>query len=148
MSHYVYDTNCLVALAATGHKQHRATNADQDQRQSRGEAMVVVMHCIEEAYSVLTRSPMPIRCRPADAWVWVQAWTKQAVLVDLKPQERLGALQAGVGLGIAGGQIHDYLIAACARKAGAGTLVTWNLRHFARWAGPDLEIVNPLGERA
>lgn len=148
MSSYVYDTNCLVAMASISHKQHRATNADRDRRQARGEPMVVVMHCIEEAYSVLTRSPAPMRCRPADAWVWVHAWTKQAVLVDLKPQERLDALHAGVELGIAGGQIHDCLIAACARKAGAKTLVTWNLRHFARWGGADLDIVNPLGERA
>ena len=148
MSGYVYDTNCLVALASADQQHHAATSRDRLRRQARGEAMVIAMHCAEEAYSVLTRSPPPLRCRPADAWVWIQAWTRQARLVDLNPQERLNMLRNGSELSIVGGQIHDFLIAACARKAGARTLVTWNLRHFVRWAGADLEIMNPLGERA
>ncbi len=38
---------------------------------------------------------------------------------------------------VSGGTIYDALIAACARKAGAGQIYTWNSRHFAQF-GPDV----------
>jgi predicted nucleic acid-binding protein len=145
---FLYDTNCLVALAKTSQQHYAATSTDYARRRSVGQALIIAMHSVEEAYSVLTRSPPPLRFRPDEAWTLIEDWAGQAQLVDLIPEERLKMVRAGAGLGITGGQIHDFIIAACARKAGVQTLVTWNLRHFARWAGPDLEVVNPLGERA
>ena len=32
--------------------------------------------------------------------------------------------------GIVGGAVYDGLVAACALKAGADRLYTWNVRHF------------------
>lgn len=148
LSLYLYDTNCLVALAKTGQPHYAATSADLARRRAQGQGLVIAMHSVDETYSVLTRSPPPLRSQPSEAWRLVEDWATQAELVDLTPEERLQAIGGAAGAGVIGGQIHDYLIAACARKAEAKALVTWNLRHFARWGGADLDIVNPLGERA
>jgi predicted nucleic acid-binding protein len=148
VSSYLYDTNCLVSLSKASQQHYSATVRDLAKRQARGHSLVIAMHCVEETYSVLTRSPPPLRLQPAEVWSLIEDWTGQSRLVDLTPEERLKAVHAAAEAGVIGGQIHDYLIAACARKAGARTLVTWNLRHFGRWATADLEIVNPLGERA
>ena len=145
---FLYDTDCLIALSVTDHRHHLATNGDWFRRRSDRESWFIAMHCLEEAYSVLTRSPPPLRSSPAVAWALIEDWANEASSVDLEPAERMAALRSGAQRGIVGGQIHDYLIAACARKAGVKTLITWNLRHFARWAGQDLDVVNPLGERA
>ena len=41
------------------------------------------------------------------------------------------------------GQTYDVVIAACARKARANVLLTFNEKHFAPFAGDDLEIIVP-----
>jgi hypothetical protein len=43
-------------------------------------------------------------------------------------------LRALPGSGIAGGGSYDAQIAACARKAKADVILTWNVRDFARVA--------------
>ena len=40
-------------------------------------------------------------------------------------------------IGIVGGAIYDALLAACALKAKAETLFTWNLRHYGQF-GPEV----------
>jgi hypothetical protein len=46
-------------------------------------------------------------------------------------------------LGFGGGQVYDALIAWCAADAGATVLLTWNLKHFATIASPDLQVREP-----
>lgn len=145
MIRFLYDTNCLVALASNRQAQHESTLADWVRRRAEGETVAVALPCLLEAFSVLTRLPAPLRLAPAQALAVVEEWAR-GYWVDLTPMERWNAFRAAAAAGIAGGQIYDGLIAACARKAGAATLVTWNLRHFARFAGPDLAVVNPLGQ--
>jgi hypothetical protein len=45
--------------------------------------------------------------------------------------------------GISGGRIYDAIIAACAGRGNARTLLTFNNSHFQSLAGPDLAIVVP-----
>lgn len=40
-------------------------------------------------------------------------------------------------LGLPSGVVYDGLIAACARKAAAKTIYTWNSKHFER-LGPEI----------
>jgi len=42
-----------------------------------------------------------------------------------------------------GGRIYDAVIAACARKAKARELLTWNLKHFEPFADGSLVAASP-----
>ena len=58
-------------------------------------------------------------------------------LVTLDGEEYFQALKSAASLGIAGGNIYDALLAHCALKAGAETIYSWNLRHYAH-CGPEV----------
>jgi hypothetical protein len=47
-------------------------------------------------------------------------------------------------IGISGGMAYDALIAACARKAKASFVLTWNPQHFLRFKDQDLDIRTPV----
>jgi len=51
-------------------------------------------------------------------------------IVSLGTKEHLAAIRRFAGAGIIGGTIYDALIAACALKAKADILYTWNIGHF------------------
>ena len=147
MSAFLYDTNCLLALYLEPHASHAATLADWQRRTQARQEMVCAMPCVVECYAVMTRMPEPLRFSPSEAWALLEANLKGRRLVGLTAEETWRELRGAAAEGLGGGLVYDALIAACARKAGAGALVTWNLRHFARLAH-GLEVVNPLGERA
>jgi predicted nucleic acid-binding protein len=140
---FLYDTNCLIALAAPWHEFHHATRSDWLSRAAAGGEMVLAAPCALEAYAVLTGLPARQRRSPADAWEIVRLYAAGRSVAGLTAAELLAELGALAARGVAGGQVYDGLIAACARKAGVATLVTWNLRHFARFAAPGLAVVSP-----
>jgi predicted nucleic acid-binding protein len=51
-------------------------------------------------------------------------------LVWLDGDEYRAAIRGIARMGIVGGAVYDGLVAACALKAGANHLYTWNVRHF------------------
>lgn len=56
-----------------------------------------------------------------------------AEIVALTPSEYWKLLRECQNKGISGGQVYDAVIVACARKAGAERLLTWNFEHFSRF---------------
>ena len=52
-------------------------------------------------------------------------------IMALDVGEYVGALEKSAALGISGGSIYDALLAACAIKAGAETIYSWNIRHYS-----------------
>ena len=62
---------------------------------------------------------------------------ERLTIVGLTAEEYAKALQTFAELGVTGGAIYDALLAACAMKAKAETLFTWNIRHFAQ-LGPNV----------
>ncbi|MBI4699934.1 MAG: PIN domain-containing protein [Deltaproteobacteria bacterium] len=138
------DTSCVVALVCAWHPDHAATLAPIERRLDAGATLVLPGPALVESYAVLTRLPAPHRLAPADAWRVLEASLRRpARLVSLSAAEHWELLALLAAAGIAGGATYDGLIATAARKAGAGVLVTWNLRHFARWADKDLAVVTP-----
>ena len=61
---------------------------------------------------------------------------------NLTAAETWRALRRAHRRGVIGGQTYDMLIAACAQKAGAATIITWNVRHFAA-ASPEIGVESP-----
>ena len=62
--------------------------------------------------------------------------------MHLTATETWRALRRAQRREVIGGQTYDMLIAACALKADAATILTWNVRHFVV-AAPEIGIETP-----
>lgn len=68
----------------------------------------------------------------------VQEIERRFTLVCLDADEYCAAIRRMAQMGVVGGAVYDGLIAACALKAGADRLYTWNVRHFDL-LGPEIQ---------
>jgi predicted nucleic acid-binding protein len=141
---FLPDTSCLVPALCSWHEHHlRAIEAIGD-RLSRRQRLVVAAPALIEAYSVLTRLPAPRRLAASEAMTLLDAnFARGTTVVALNAAAYRALLRAAPDDGVFGGRIYDAVIAACARKARARTLLTFNTSHFTDFAGSDLEIVAP-----
>jgi predicted nucleic acid-binding protein len=87
-------------------------------------------HSLAEVYSTLTKYPGKERLATEYAALLIQQIEEKLTLVWLDAAEYGAAIQRVASLGIVGGAVYDGLVAACALKAGADHLCTWNARHF------------------
>lgn len=142
VTRYLCDTSALVATVCSWHEHHTRTRAEIEQRERTGEELVLAAHSLAEAYAVLTRLPAPNRLRSGDALALLEANWRDTRIVHLTAGETWRALRRAQRLDVIGGQTYDMLIAACALKAGASTIITWNVRHFAA-ATPEISVETP-----
>lgn len=131
MTRYLCDSSALVATACSWHEHHARTLAELERRDRAGAELVLAAHSLAETYAVLTRLPGPNRLRSGDAIALLEANWCETPVVQLTPAETWRVLRSAHRQGVIGGQTYDMLIAACALKAGATTIITWNVRHFA-----------------
>lgn len=144
MSSFLPDTSCMIAAISSWHDHHERARREIESRLSQKQQMIVAGPTLIEAYSVLTRFPAPHRIAPADARSLLEANFLQGVKVVALGAAAYGVLLRGApDADISGGQIDDAVIAACARRARVKALLTFNERHFAPFAGEDLEIIVP-----
>ncbi len=94
-------------------------------------------HSLAEVYSTLTRMPGKHRISGEQAMLFLGNVHERLSLVTLDGEESFQALRNSASLGIVGGGIYDALLAHCALKAGAKTIYSWNLRHYAQ-CGPEV----------
>lgn len=129
-----FDTNLLVAATISTHLHHAASNSRLAQLAVNGGACGV--HTLAEAFTTLTkrnRYGIP----PADATRVLQQVGRTFKIVTLNASEYLRTIESASLLGISGAIVYDALLVACARKAGAKFIYTYNVGHFKRVA-PDL----------
>ncbi len=88
-------------------------------------------HSLAEMFSTLTGSRLGFRYHPADAAAMIREITAAINFVDLTTKEVLDCLDAAENRGVRGGQVHDWLHARAAKKAGVEVLLTDNLGDFA-----------------
>jgi predicted nucleic acid-binding protein len=139
---YLPDTSCLVAAVCSWHQHHEATAADLALRAKRQEKLLMAAPVLLEAYAVLTRLPPPYRLKPSDALAVLEGSWGDARVVTLPASETWRLLRTLPERGVAGGGSYDAMIVACARRARADTILTWNLRHFERLT-EDIELASP-----
>jgi predicted nucleic acid-binding protein len=89
-------------------------------------------HSLVELYATLTRMPGRHRISGEQAMLFIAEVRQRLAIIALDGDEYSRALESSAGLGIVGGAIYDALLAACALKARAEAIYTWNLRHYAR----------------
>lgn len=79
---------------------------------------VAIAHTLAESYSILTRSPVPFRLSPKQAWQLLEEAFPNEPL-SLSGQGYRRVLRLTSERGIAGGAIYDCLIAQTALEADA-----------------------------
>jgi predicted nucleic acid-binding protein len=109
------DTSLVVAAFASWHEGHAAAVAALARRPR------VPAHVLLEAYSVLTRLPPPHRA-PADLVAAFLADRFKAPPLVLPAAAHLRLVARASEIGSVGGGIHDALVGATARHAGARLL--------------------------
>jgi len=129
------DTSILVAAFLGDHPSHAASMGLF--RTCVPATAFCAAHTLAETYSTLTRIPPPHRATSVEAIRFLDTVCENLTPVGLEPEEYLDALRQASAAGAVGGSIYDFLIAACARKAAAHRLYTWNLKHYERF-GPGL----------
>jgi predicted nucleic acid-binding protein len=133
----------MVAVLCGWHERHKETIACMERMGKDGAQAVLAAHTLAETYSVLTRLPSPFRLSEGDALELLRLNWSKAQIVSLSATEYWAMLRECRDLGVSGGQVYDALIAACARKAKAGVLLTWNTDHFLPFRGMDLRVTLP-----
>lgn len=144
MAGFLPDTSCLVAAVCAWHEHHHRAGEELERRLDQGERMLLAAPALVEAYAVLTRLPPPHRLSPANALTLLETdFMKAGTIVALDGRSYRALLHGAPRAGIAGGRTYDAVIAACALRAKAATLLTFNASHFAMFSRRGLAIVVP-----
>ncbi len=122
------DTTVLVAAVIEDHE-HYERSFPVFSSAKRSSAFCAA-HNLAEVYATLTRYPGRDRLSIEQALICLENIEERMTIVALDVQEYFAAVRKFAGSGIIGGTIYDGLIAACALKAGADILYTWNITHF------------------
>ena len=106
------DTSVIVSGFASWHEGHRAAAAVLDRKPR------VPVHVLVETYSVLTRLPPPHRAPAGLVAIFLaERFTQPPLVLPARAHMRL--IEQAAAAGLAGGAIHEALVAATARRAGA-----------------------------
>jgi predicted nucleic acid-binding protein len=93
-----------------------------------------VAYSLAEFYAVVTRLPGRHRLSGEQALLFLQEIRERLTIITLTAQEYFTALQCAAEADIVGGTVYDVLLVSCAAKAGALTLLIWNVKHFRRFS--------------
>jgi len=137
------DSSVLVdMLYVLGERHVRSRDAYNELIDS-GAEIVLTDHAILEAFSVLTRSPLPMRMAPELAEHHLLDVFSSAIIAPFRPGLAWATIRHTISRGFHGGRVYDAAIALATFEAGARLLLTWNLKHFHTVAPPDLEVREP-----
>ena len=127
---WFFDTSVLVPALLPDHVHHTRSFAAFAAVSSKNAACAA--HSLAEVYATLTRYPGKQRLSAEAAALLLQEIEQRFSLVWIDGDEYVAAIHSIAKTGIVGGAVYDRLIAACALKANADVLFTWNVDHFKR----------------
>ncbi len=134
----------MIAAVCGWHTHHRATAEEISRRLAAGQELVVAAPALIEAYAVLTRLPAPHRLSAADAFAVLDAnFIVKRRVVALDSRAYVEVLSAARLRATYGGRTYDAVIARCAAKVQATTLLTLNHDDFTAWGSDLLMIAEP-----
>jgi predicted nucleic acid-binding protein len=126
---YFFDTSVLVPVFLPDHDHHERSFAAFSGANPRSAGCAG--HSLAEVYATLTRLPGRHRLSGEQALLFLEEIEERLSIVALESGEYLAAIRRAGAAGIVGGALYDYLLAACALKAKAEILYTWNTRDFS-----------------
>lgn len=146
MTRFLPDTSVMVAAVCSWHESHGAATAELERRFARGDVLIVAAPALVEAYAVLTRLPPPHRLSPVDTMTLLDSnFLRGSTVTALDARAYTALLQNASQKSIAGGRVYDWVIAACAVKANASILITFNAKDFVPLVPEQVEILVPGG---
>jgi predicted nucleic acid-binding protein len=123
-----FDSSALVPVFVPGHQHHeRSLTAFSAAKRATSYSAA---HCMAEVYATLTRLPGKYRAAPEQAISCLETIEEHLSVLTLEVAEYVSAIRGAAALGTEGGNLYDALIAACALKANADVIYTWNVGHF------------------
>jgi predicted nucleic acid-binding protein len=136
------DTSVVVAALLGWHENHEVARKALE-RSLAAERIVLPAPTLVESYAVMTRLPSPHRLSPTDATALLRETFAGVNTVALDGDEVWQLIDELETSQVAGGRSYDGHILACARKAGATRLLTFNDRDFLALGDATIEIVRP-----
>ena len=141
---FFVDTSCIIAAVCGWHKHHPEAAAEIERRLDDKEQLATAAHALAEAYAVLTRMPAPHRLAPADALALLEGnFIDGTQVIALDAEGYRALLKRAPGDGVSGGRTYDAIIAECAVRARAATLLTFNAAHFQKLESAHMRVVVP-----
>jgi predicted nucleic acid-binding protein len=125
-----FDTSVLVPIFVPGHQHHEGSLSAFSAVDLR--SAYCAAHSLAEVYASLTRLPGKYRAAPEQAILCLETVQERLTVIALEVEEYVAAIREAAGMGIEGGTLYDALLGACAIKAQADVLYTWNTRDFQR----------------
>lgn len=122
------DTSVLVAAFIPGHIHHQRSFAVFSAADLA--SATCAAHSLAEVYATITRLPHKYRVSAQQALTFMESIEERFALVALGPKEYRQCIREAAARNVVGGTVYDALVAACALKAGANVLYTWNVGHF------------------
>ena len=126
-----FDTNVIIAACLEDHEHHERALQLLERVLVEKDSGATSAHALAEAYAVMTRLPKPLRVAPAVAASLLdENVVRHFELVALTGREYgVFVVEAGKR-GLVGGILYDALHVACAEKAKADRLYSWNASHL------------------
>ena len=136
------DSSVIVAALTSWHRKREAAAAAVEKALGSRSGVIIPIHALLEAYSVMTRIPALFRLLPAEAWELLSRNFAHVRLAMLPASAIWPLLAALSSADLGGGSMYDAAILAAAESAGASALLTFNVRHFERLR-PHIRIEEP-----
>lgn len=127
---WLADTSVLIPVFVPGHVHHQPS-FELFSRATVKSAFCAA-HSIAEVYATMTRLPGKHRASGHQVLTLLEMIETRFNFVTLEAEDYLATVREAAALGIVGGTAYDALIAACAAKAKADVIYTWNVGHFMR----------------
>lgn len=138
-----FDSSVLIPVFYADHPHHAVcTKLFLDA----GKSDFCALRTLGEVYATLTGLPLRPRITAPEGLSIVKQIRERLTLITLSEQEYVSALELASSATIVGAAAYDALIAYCAAKAGAATLLTWNVRDFTRLGSAIARLVKTPSE--
>ncbi len=125
---WLADTSVLVPVFVPGHIHHE--RSFELFSRATVKSAFCAAHSIAEVYATMTRLPGKHRTSAQQALTFLEMIEERFSFVALDVEDYLATIRDAAALGVVGGTSYGALVAACARKAKADVLYTWNIGHF------------------
>lgn len=137
-----FDTSVLVAGVINSHPEFARASLWMDAADQGEIEAIWATHAYAEAWSVLTRLPLPTRLEPSVVNEVLQSWVLTAAPVDILRSDYENAARRCAAAGLRSGAIFDALHLMVAERMQVDAVLTLNLRDFLRLS-PGVRVLAP-----
>lgn len=144
MERTALDTSVVVPALLTWHEHHERALPVLIAARSSPDGVILPLPALIESFAVMTRLPPPARLSPEAAWTLLEAaFSRRTTIAALDGAAAWEMLSALPRLGISGGATFDAHVVACAKRAGAERVATFNEKDFRRLDLEGIELLVP-----